>query len=152
MQDRDRDEGEVGKRDPRHLDREGEFVRIAIEMWRNQTDEQRHVGIGEGEQDELGNQQQRQDAAGELRRAVLAFGVQHMGVSRDIGGVEGAFAEDRAKRIGQANRDEISVSEGGLAQQRSDCHLAQKAGYPRQSRQSADREKIPEHPHLSNQP
>ncbi len=82
------------------------------------------------------------NSAGALGPALLA----DAGIGRHEGGVEGAFGEDGAEMIGQAEGDEKGVGRRPGAEDRGQHDVADKAGDPRQQRQPADREDAINHP------
>ena len=63
----------------------------------------------------------------------------------DEGRVEGAFGEDRAKMIGQAQSDKERIGERSGAEHRGQHNITQKPGDTRGERQAADSEDAFEH-------
>src|SRR6187402_1062658 len=68
-----------------------------------------------------------------------------MRIGRHEGGVEGALGEDRAKMIGQPQRDEKSVRDRAGAKNRGEHDVARETGQPREQRITADSEDASEH-------
>ena len=80
------------------------------------------------QQDDLRQQQQREDLVGEVLRARLRPPVSRTReIGRHIGGVEGAFAEDGAEMIGQAQGDDEGVHHQARAQHAAEHDVAHEA-------------------------
>ncbi len=105
------DEQQVGKGDPRHRHGERELFRVGAETRREQVDDGRHQHPGERQQHDLRSQQQGEDLAGEPVRLFMPVARQDVSIGRHVGGVEGAFAEDGAEVVGQAQRHQEGVGE-----------------------------------------
>ena len=104
-----RDQQQIGKGDPRQLDREPALLGILGKARRQHAHRLRHEQPGDHEQHHLRQEQQREDAVGEQFCRHLALLAVDMGIGRHEGGVEGALGEDRAEMVGQAERDEEGV-------------------------------------------
>ena len=137
---------QVGEGDPRHQDGVVEPRGLGIEAWREQAHQRRREDLGDHQHDGLAQQQDREDLAGELARRRRAPPLQHAGIGRHVGRVEGALAEDGAELVGQAEGDEEGIRHGAGAQQRTQRHVAQEARAARHQGQSADGEQVSVHP------
>ena len=140
-----RDQQQIGKGDPRQLDRQPPLLGIVGEARRENAHRLRHEQPGDHQQNQLRGKQQREDAVGEQSRRCLAALAVDMGIGRHEGGVEGAFGEDRAKMIGQPQRHEERVRHRPGAEDRREHDVARKAGQPRKQRIAADGEDTTEH-------
>ncbi len=140
-----RDQEQVGKRDPGELDRKIALAGIMGEARRKQAHGLRHERPGGDQQDHLREKQQREDAVGEQPCRLFALLAMDMGIGRHEGRVEGALGKDRAEMIGQAEGDEEGVGDGAGAENRREHDVAREAGQPRKQGIAADGEDAPEH-------
>ena len=107
---------------------------------RQHVDHRRREHQRHRQQHDLAREQQREDAVGEKSRARGAALLADAGIGRHEGGVEGAFGEDRAEMIGQAQRHEKGVGHRPGAQHRRQDDVADEAGDAREQRKAADGE------------
>ena len=136
VQGEHRDERDVGKHDPRHCDRVGEFLRLAHEARGRELNQERHVEINHPEQDDLRQDQEGEDLTGEMAGLLAPLGLfEYSCVGRQIGGIERAFAENLAELVRQLDRRHIRVVEGATAKQGSQrtCRGKSRSGGRRQS-------------------
>ncbi len=145
MQRHQGDEQEIGEGDAGHAHRQREFVGIGLEAGRHQRDEPRREGEGEPQQHELRDEQQRENLAGETLGLVGPLGRQHPRIGWHIGGVEGAFAEDRAELIGQPERHHERIVDRAGPEHGGEHQIAAKAGETRQQREGGDGEEAAIH-------
>src|SRR3954469_15661113 len=68
-----------------------------------------------------------------------------VGIGRHEGGVEGALGEDRAKMIGQPERDKECVRDRTGAKNRGEHDVARESGQSRKQRITANSEDASEH-------
>ena len=93
-----------------------------------------------GQQHDLARQQQREDPVGEQPGARWPALLADARIGRHEGGVEGALGENGAEMVGQPEGDKKGVGHRTGAEDRRQHDIADKAGDPRQQRQTADRE------------
>ena len=143
-----RDQQQIGKRDPRQFDRQTALRGIIGKARRQDGDRLRHEQPGYRQQHDLRDEQQREDAIGEQPRRGLAAAAEDMGIGRNESGVESALGKDRTKTVRQAERHEKRVRNRPGAEDRRKHDIARKAGKPRKERIAADREDTSEHQRL----
>ena len=142
MQRDEGDEQQVGKGDLRHRDGEPQLFRIGIEARRQELDELRREQPGERQKQHLRGEKQGENLARKALGRGSAFAFEHARIGGHIGGVEGAFAENRAEMVGQTEGDIEGIGEHARAQHGAERHVAEKPGCPRQQGEKADREQI----------
>ena len=140
-----RNQQQIGKGDPRQLDRQPALLGVLGEARREDAHGLRHEQPGDHQQDHLRQKQQCEDAIREQARRRLAALAMDMRIGRHEGGVERALGEDGAKMIGQAQRHEKRVRHRAGAENGGEHDIARKAGQPRKERIAADREDASEH-------
>ena len=139
------DAEQIGERDPRQLDGEGEFFRLRAKARRQKMDERRHEHPAERQRHDLGHHQQSEDLIGEMARRPDVGLLIDAQIGRDISGVKSAFAENRPEMIGQANGDRPGVAHGSGSDQGAHHDVAKKPGQAGKQREPADREKTSVH-------
>jgi hypothetical protein len=140
-----RDQQQIGKRDPGQFDREFAAHRIRGKSRRQNSDHLRHEQPCDGQQHHLRQKQQGKDAVREQtggRRPALAV---HMRVGRHERRVEGTLGKNRPEVIGQPQGHEERVGHRTRAENRRKHDVARKAGQPRKERKAADGEDTSEH-------
>ena len=140
-----RDQQQIGKRDPRQRDREFAANRIVGKPRRQYGDHLRHEQPSQRQQNQLRQEQQGEDAIGEQPGRGFAALAAHMRVGRHERRIESAFGENRAEMVGQPQRHEKRVSHRPGAEDRREHDVACKAGQPRKERIAADGEDASEH-------
>ena len=145
VQDEEGDEKQIGKGDARQIDGQREFFRTVVEARREQRDELRRERPDDGEQYDLRDKEQRVDFAGEFLGRRVALLLDRHRIRWNESRVERAFAEDRAKAVGQALGDEEGVRDGARAHDRRLHGERQKARHAREQGEAADREQIANH-------
>ena len=123
----ERDEPQIGEGQPRHLHGEIEALRLVGKAGGEQPDQRRHGELGsdgdEGEHDD----HQGQHALGEgARRCRSQLGAQ-AGEHRHEAGIEGAFGEQAAKEVRQAEGDEERVGYRPGAENAGDRQVTEEA-------------------------
>ena len=120
--------------------RQREAARIVRKARRQHVDDLRREDERDRQQHDLARQQQREDAVGEQPGALRPALFADARIGRHEGGVEGAFREDGAEMVGQAQRDKEGVGRRSRAQDRGQHDIAHETGRPRKQREAADRE------------
>ena len=141
----DRDQQQVGKGDPRELDRERAPLGIVGEPRRQERHDLRHEDERKHEQQRLHDQEQREDAVSELPCGRIARAAAQMRIGRHECRVERAFGEDGPKMIGQPLRDHERVRQRPGAEDRGHDDVAGEPRKPRQQRKAAEGEDSPQH-------
>ena len=126
-----RDQQQIGKGDPRQLDRELALRRVLGEARRQDAHRLRHERHRHRQQDHLRGEQEREDAVGEQPCRRFAALAMDMGIGRHEGGIEGTFGEDRAEMIGQPQRHEEGVGNRPGTEDRREHDVAREPGDPR---------------------
>ena len=139
------DQQQVWKGDPRQLDRQRALLRIVGETRRQNAHHLRHERQRDGEQHQLRQKQQREDAVGEQLRRGLTLLAVDMRIGRHEGSVERALGEDRPEVIWQSQRDEERIRHRTGAEDRRQHDVAGKSGQTRQQGEAADGEDALEH-------
>ena len=140
-----RHQQEIGKRDARELDRECETAGVIGEAGREQRDHRRREHERERDQDQLAGDQEREHAVGEQSSGIGTALLAGVRISRHERGVEGALGEDRAKVVGNPQRDEEGVGDRPGAEHPRQHDVARKAGKAREQREAADGEDASNH-------
>ena len=113
------------QRDAGKQDGEVEFGRVVGKARGEQQHEPRHDELAEEREDDEGKRQSGKGLLGEGAGPLLsALAVKALGEQRNEGGVEGAFGEQAAEQIGDAEGDEEGVGDRPGAQHRGDQHVA----------------------------
>jgi hypothetical protein len=141
-------EEKVGKCDAAELDRERELLRIVCEAGRKDENDPWHGGHGGGRQGEQTGQQDRQRLFGEGLGRGLAALFQTAGEEGHKGRVEGAFGEDPAEHVGQAEGHHESVCDHARADEIGDQDLSDQAQDAAERRVAADGGEGAEQGHL----
>ena len=118
---------------------------VACEARREQPDHLGREEEREREQHDVDGEQRRGDLVGEAPRRRLAVLLERAGIGRHEGGVEGAFGENGAEMVGQAEGDEEGVGDGAGAENGGHDHVADEAREARDERQPADGGDAPNH-------
>ena len=107
--------------------------------------QKRHGGQGQHQNHKLGRHLPGEDPVRECRGGLrFALGVKR-GIARQERRIDGAFPEDGAKIIGKQEREQERIRQQAVAQDRGHQDVAHKSGDARQKRETAHREKPPEH-------
>ena len=144
-QGHERNEQEIGERDPRQRHRERELLRLSGKARRQHFDRLRRENKRQRQEDDLRRQEQREDAVAEQAcRRGAALGA-HPRIGRNEGGVERALGEDGAEMVRQPKRDKEGVGDRPGADNGRQHDVAQEAGQAREQRVAADGEDLADH-------
>ena len=126
MQRHQGDEHEIGKGDPRHAHGEREFFRIRLKARARSM--RRSCGVkakASASRTSCETSSKREYLAGETAWPRSAPSRRkHARIGRDIGGVEGALAEYRAKLVGKLESDDERVVHRAGAEYRAEREIA----------------------------
>ena len=122
------DQQQVRESDPGQFDRESKARGIARESRREHIDHSRSEYQRNRKQHDLACEKQREDAIRKLPGTYAAALFPNAGVSGDKGRIEGAFCEDCAKVVGQAQRDKECVRHWTGTQDGRQYNVAGEAG------------------------
>ncbi len=107
------DEEQIGKGDPRQLDRQLELARHLLIGARHRPDAGRHEDFEERGEQQQGRHEDRQHVGGKARGSGLAAGaVQFLREHRHVGRAEGALRKQAAEDVRQLEGDEKGVGAG----------------------------------------
>jgi hypothetical protein len=113
-----RDEHQVGEGDARQLHRQAEMRGIGAETWGYDMQDGGREDLAQDQEDDEGGEQAGEGVLREAHRVFAAFLRDHAGEQRHEGGAEGAFGEQRAEQVRQAEGDEEGVAGGAGAERR----------------------------------
>ncbi len=144
----DRDAEEIRERDARQLDGERLLIGSVGEARREHADDLAHEDEREHEQDQLRHELPGEDFVGELRGGRCGAPAVFLGrarVARQEGRAEGAFGEDGAEIVGQAERDHERVGDGTRAENGGHQHVAEESCDARERGEATDRSESTDH-------
>ena len=149
LKGRQRDEDEVGEGDAGELHRQPEMRGVGAEAGRHHVQDGGREDLAQDQEDDERGEQAREGILGEAHRGDAPFLCDHAGEEGHEGGAEGAFGEERAEQVGQAQRHEESVAGGAGAERRCGQDFAHEAQHAADHGVAADGRHAAEQSHAN---
>jgi hypothetical protein len=130
LQGSQRHEQQIGKGDAGERYREIEFPGLIGEAGRYHIHQYRHGNLGHGGEQQQPGEHHRKNVFGEASRLALAATLQLLGEHRHESRIEGAFGEERAEQVREAEGHDESLRHRTRAEHGSGEHVADEACHP----------------------